>query len=83
MADVVTKVCDRCRKEIKPNPALGDLQGGPVEIAFPAFLVKLELCEECMDFAYVELGEYGQRIAGRGAAVGVDILKHLPVVPVE
>lgn len=82
MAVRQTPVCDRCDQEIHPNPVLGDLQGGPVEVRFPAFTVELDLCEECMDELYVEFGQHGRRGTG-GAAKGADQLLYLPVVPAE
>lgn len=83
MADVVVKVCNRDGKEIKPNPALADLQGGPVEIRFPAFAAKLDLCEECMDELYELFGRHGDRLPGKGAAKGTEMLAYLPVHVVE
>lgn len=76
-------MCDRCGKEIRPNPALADLQGGPAEIRFPAFGVKLDLCEECMDELFEEFGRHGNREPQFGAARGTDQLNYLPFTPAQ
>lgn len=80
MADRVTKVCNRCGKEIKSNPVLGDLQGGPVEIRFPAFTGTGDLDEECMDELFELFGRFLDRDPTKGAAVGLDQLAYLPVL---
>ena len=80
MADKVTKVCNRCGKEIKPNPVLGDLQGGPVELRFPGFAAKGDLDEECVDELYELFGRFLDRDPTKAAAVGLEQLAYLPML---
>lgn len=83
MAEKIVRLCDRDGKEIHDNAALADLQGGPVQLRFPAFAMDLELCEECMDELYEHYGRHGRRQPGKGAALGVEQLKFLPFIPAQ
>ena len=51
MAETSQRQCDRCPRPILPHPELGDKQGGHHRVAFPAYVVEVDLCEKCVDEA--------------------------------
>lgn len=72
-------VCDRCRKPVRRDPALGDRQGGPVDIVFQAVTHRLELCSDCI----TELREWipaGVPISYSGTVRGMDAWHYIPRV---
>lgn len=72
-------VCARCEQPVQYNPALGDEDGGPVIITFPASTVALEdLCTACMKSLIEWMGGRRRPTNYNGSVRGFAKLSHLP-----
>lgn len=78
MAKVEVFVCDLDGKHLPVEPELGDRQGGPVEIVFPAYTQRFVLCADCM----ARLDEFrtlGERVLS-GTLPLPEAFNYMPVV---
>lgn len=72
-------VCARCDNTFKYDPKLGDEDGGPVFITFPAYTVTLEdLCPDCMKSLIEWMGGRRRPASYVGSMRGIAKLSHLP-----
>lgn len=72
-------VCTRCGEVIAYDPMLGDLDGGPVHITFPAYTVILEdLCPDCMRSLIEWMGGRRRPASYVGTMRGAAKMSHLP-----
>lgn len=77
MAKIEILVCDICGEPLPTKPELGDQQGGPVDIVFPAYTQRMVLCAKHMQ----ELDKYrqvGERVLS-GTLPTREAIHHLPV----
>lgn len=49
MAEISVLLCDVCGRHILPEPELGDRQGGPHVIVYPAYRQEIALCSTCVE----------------------------------
>lgn len=68
-------VCNKCGELVTPKPALGDNQGGPVEIKLPTFGLSGHLCENCIKPLLTFVGVLDS--AAGGTVRGADLLDYI------
>jgi len=70
-----------CGKEIKPNPELGDRQGGKRQIVHMATTWDIFLCEDCVKPIFDLYHAHKEEVHVRGTVVGSEAFKYLPRDP--
>lgn len=70
--------CIKCRREIVPEPELGERQGGERHIVHLANTWVLLLCSVCVAPLFELYEEFVQDVRMTGTAPGLDKLAYLP-----
>lgn len=78
----VLPVCARCGEGIVYDQNLGDENGGPVRLVFPAYTVEMELCPDCMAGLIKWMGRRSPN-SYVGTLKGFEKLTYLPRQHVE
>lgn len=74
----IETVCDRCGNRVVQDPAMGDRQGGRVDLVFQAYTKSPVLCSACVTELHEWLPDTLPIAAYSGTARGMEAWQFIP-----